>query len=67
MATDRGCFRFTSFEFGARCCECGRYAEAHEIAGKFYCAACCPSCRPVKPFADEPLPETLEGEQKGLF
>ena len=61
------CFQFSSFEFGARCSECGRYAKAHEAGGKFYCAVCCPACCRVKPFTDEAPPGDIDGEQISLF
>lgn len=61
------CFRFTSFRFSGRCCECGAIQEWHDVGSKFYCGACCPGCRVAKPFEDEPLPESVSGEQVSLF
>lgn len=61
------CFQFTSFRFSARCHGCGKCGGSHEVGGKFFCGDCCPGCRVVKPFEDEPLPAGLAGEQASLF
>lgn len=54
----------------APCRTCGVYQmdRIHIVGETFYCAACCPSCRPVENKWDEATPAgTVTGEQGGLF